>query len=294
MSARPIHEVFNKRARGIGHILRDRIPRMHGFKGQEKLVPVMNTNRDGTMMLQFYRENDHGAWIEFGNLQASGHGNIVYGEETILKAEDLGAVSEIVHNKEGVGDIHVRFEDLFEKTDSKESDKSGGTKTSITVSAKENIEGFASIEESITQEAHAEFAEKEGSVVKNERKGEESTVVEVGKDVEILETRQRVDSQIEVSAKAQFGFILIVGQHDHRWNHGWKGTRYRWDSWQQFQDVIKGEAPSNWPLAREFAKHPANHADFWALDDLDSEVRYTIRFEGKINKSYTVKEINKD
>ena len=39
MSGRPIHEVFNKRARGIGHVLANRVPRFAGFKGAGEAYP---------------------------------------------------------------------------------------------------------------------------------------------------------------------------------------------------------------------------------------------------------------
>ena len=293
MAEKPIHEVLNKRARGIGHILKDRIPRMHDFKGQERLVPRVYPKDGGLMLVQFYRRNDIGAVIEFDNVAASGTANTHYGPETILKAEDLGAVSETIDNRTGFKEIEVSFSDLFSKTDSKETEKSGGTSTKITIEAEEGVEGFGSIKESLEQEVHAEFAESEGSEVTNERSGDEGTIVPVGKRVKITETRQRADTELVVTSNAMFSFKLNVGYHDHRWNHSWKGHRahrdyQRWDSWQDFVDVIKGEAPSNIDLATSFMQHHADHADLWVLDELDGEVKYKVRFEGKIIKVYTV------
>ena len=291
-NARPIHEVFNKRARGVGHVLRDRVPRFHGFKGQEKLVPRVYDQDGGSMLIQFYRENDIGAVIEFGNVTAAGTANTRYGPETILKAQDLGAVSEMVDNRTGYKPIEVDFNDLFSKTDTKEDTKSGGTSTKITLDASESIAGFGSIKESIAEEVHAEFAEREGTTTKNERSGGEGTIVPVGKRVQIIMTRKRVDSELEVTSNAMFTHQLHVGQHDHRWNHGWKGHRTRdnffWDTWEQFVDVVKGEAPSNYELGMSFMKHPASHADLWVLDALEGEVKYKVKFEGKIIKEFAV------
>ena len=292
MSARPIHEVFDKRARGIGHILQNRVPRFAGFKGEEKLVAREYPVGGGLMLIQFYRESDIGAVIEFGNVSPAGTGNTRYGPETILKAEDLGASSVTVDNRTGYKEIEVNFRDLFAKTDSKEKTASGGTSSKLTIEAEESIAGFGSIKESLEEEVHAEFAETEGSETTNEREGEEATIVPVGKRVKITETRQRADTELEATSNANFTFNLHVGQHDHRWNHGWRGkhgrNHFEWNSWDDFVDVIKGDAPSNLDLAMSFARHPANHADFWVLDGLDGDVKYKVRFEGKIIKDYSV------
>ena len=292
MTARPIHEVFNKRARGVGHVLRDRVPRFHGFKGRERLVPRVYPVDGEMMLIQFVRASDVGAVIEFGNVTAAGTANTRYGPETILKAQDLGAVSEMVDNRTGYKPIEVDFNDLFSKTDTKEDTKSGGTSTKITLDASEGIEGFGSIKESIASEVHAEFSEREGSTVKNERSGDEGTIVPVGKRVQITMTRKRVDSELEVTSNAKFTHQLHVGQHDHRWNHGWKGHRGRnnffWETWERFVDVVKGEAPSNYELAESFMHHHADHADLWVLDELEGEVKYKVRFEGKIIKDFSV------
>ena len=290
--ARPIHEVFNKRARGVGHVLRDRVPRLHNFRGQEKLISRVFELDGGMMLIQFYPERDIGVVIEFGNVTAAGTANTRYGPETILSAQDLGAVSEMVDNRTGYKEIEVDFNDLFSKTDTKEDSKSGGTSTKITLDASEGIEGFGSIKESIATEVHAEFSEREGSTVKNERSGGEGTIVPVGKRVQITMTRKRVDSELEVTSNAQFSAQLHVGQHDHRWNHGWKGhhgrNHFQWASWEDFVDVIKGEAPSNLDLALSFMHHHASHADLWVLDELEGEVKYKVRFEGKIIKDFAV------
>ena len=94
-----------------------------------------------------------------------------------------------------------------------------------------------------------------------------------------------MDSELEVTSNAQFSHQLHVGQHDHRWNHGWRGhhgrNHFQWDSWEEFVDVIKGEAPSNLDLATSFMRHPAAHADLWVLDGLAGEVRYKVQLRGQ-------------
>ena len=289
---RSVPEVFDKRARGVCHALQDRVPRFAGCQGQEKLIPRLYPVDGGLMLLQFYRSSDIGAVIEFGNVTAAGTANTRYGPETILKAEDLGAVSIMVDNRGGYKDIEVNFRDLFAKTDSQEKETSGGTSTKLTLEAEESIAGFGSVKQSLEQEVHAEFAESEGSEVTNEREGEEATTVPAGKRVQIVETRRRVDSEIEVTSNARFTHQLHVGWHDHRWNHGWRGHRGRdnfaWKSWSEFEEVLNGHAPSNYALAESFAKHRLRHADRWVFDALEGEVKFKVRFEGKIIKEYTV------
>ena len=54
----------------------------------------------------------------------------------------------------------------------------------------------------------------------------------------------------------------------------------RWDSWSEFCDAVRGEAPDNVCLAESFKKRHPWHADLWALDPLNSEVKYNVKFEG--------------
>ena len=299
MNAKPIQEVFRQRAQRIGFVLKNRIGRFHGWNpnGEPMRVEVRDAGGDAKL-IHFIRRSDPRCYIEFGNVVAAGTANTRYGPETVLASQDLGAVSEMVDNRTGFKSIEVGFADLFSKTDTKEDKKSGGTSLRISVDASEGIEGFGSIKESVTSEVHAEFAETEGSSVKNERSGDEGTIVPVGKRVKIIETRKRADTQLEVFSDAQFTFNLKCGSHDPRWNHGWKkgGPPHKayWNTWQDFVDVIKGEAPDNIDLAENFHKHPAHHYDLSVLDPLDGEVKYTVRFEGKIIKDYSVQGVRND
>ena len=289
---KPIHEVFKNRAHRIGVVLSRKIPRFTNWRYNEPVHAFVHQNRDGTSLVQFQRASDPGCWIEFGEVNAEGTENTHYGKETLLKAEDLGAVDAHYHNG-GYEDIEIKFRDLFSKTDTKETKKSGGTSTKISLEAEEGVEGFGSIKESLEQEVHAEFAESEGTAVSNEREGEEATVVPPGKAIVVRETRRRVDSELEVTSNADFSFNLRAGAHEHRWNHGWKGKRPYghafWNSWQDFCDVVRGEAPDNIELATAFQHHPARHYELDVLLPLDGKVRYKVRFEGKIIKLYDVR-----
>ena len=298
MAAKPIHEVFRPRAQRIGFVLKNRIGRFSGWNPHGEPMHVFVHENSGGSLVQFQRKSDPRCYIEFENVTASGTANTRYGPETILQSEDLGAVSAQYDNTQGFKPIELSFRDLFAKTDTKEKEASGGTSTKITIEAEEGIEGFGSVKESLEQEVHAEFAESEGSEVTNEREGEEATIVPVGKLAKVLLTRKRADTELEVTSNAQFTFGLKVGSHDPRWNHGWKkgGAPHKayWETWQDFCDVIKGEAPDNYDLADSFQRHPAHHYDLSVLDPLNSEVRYKVRFEGKIIREYTVRGFNAD
>ena len=299
MDAKPIQEVFRQRTQRLGFVLRNRIGRCHGWDPHHEPVRVFVHDGDAdAKLLQFQRISDPRCWFEYGNVTAAGTANTRYGDETVLKAQDLGAVSEMVDNRTGFKPIEVDFNDLFSKTDTKETKQSGGTSTRISIDASEGIEGFGSIKESITQEVHAEFAESEGSSTQNTRGGDEGTVVPVGHRVQITETRKRADTQLVVYSDALFGFSLKVGSHDPRWNHGWKkgGPPHKayWQTWQDFVDAYKREAADNIDLAESFRFHPPHHYDLSVLNPLDGRVRYTVKYEGKIIKDYSVKGVLND
>ena len=299
MAARPIHEVYRQRAQRVGFVLKNRIGRFHGWNPHGEPMNVFVRDLDGgAKLIQFQRRSDPRCYIEFGNVTAAGTANTRYGPETILEAEDLGAVQQTVDNRTGLKDIEVAFSDVFSKTDTKETEKSGGTSAKLTVEAESGVEGFGSIKASLETEVHAEFAESEGTEVTNERGGDEGTIVPVGHRVLITQTRKRADTELEVYSDAQFTSGLECGSHDPRPNHGWKkgGPPHKahWDTWQDFEDVIRGDAADNIDLAQSFQRHPAHHYDLSVLDPLAGEVKYKARFEGKIIKSYRVQRILND
>ena len=287
MTARPLFEVFMKRAQGVGHILRDRgLWRISGFRSNEPLTVRLVQNNDGSTTLQYHRKSDGDGVVEIRNIKPTGLADVSFGEENILKSEQLGSREEVVDNRNGVEVIDVSFRDLFSQTDSKETGKSSGGSLKVSVESSQSIEGVAEFKESVETEIHEELEETEGSETTKEQEGAESTSVPVGKRVRITQTRARTDGEIEVVAHGQFTHGLTVGKHSGGKFVG--GHNGYWDTWPDFSDVVRGEAPDNWDLAPSFKSRPANHADLWALDDLDTEVRYQAKFEGRISVSYRV------
>ena len=141
MKAKPIHEVFAKRADRIGVVLSSRILHFHGWRPGEPVNVYVNEEPGGSLV-QFQRQSDLNCYIEFTNVTSAGTANTRYGDETILKAEDLGAVSTRYDNTSGFKPIELDFRDLFAKTDTKEKEASGGTSTKIAIEAEESIAGF--------------------------------------------------------------------------------------------------------------------------------------------------------
>lgn len=288
---RPLFEVFEHRALGVGHMLRDRVWRMSGFAANEPLYVEVVPSDGETTTVRFRRRSDHRGCIEFSHITPNGLANVQYGEETISKSETLGEVSEEVDNRNGVAEVEVSFRDLFSKTDSSESGQSAGGSVKVAVESTQSIEGIAEFKESIETEAHTEFSESQGSSTTSEIEGEEGTIVPVGKRVRITETRLRADGSTPITAIGQFNFALTVGKHSggefksHGSNHRGLG---RWGSWQEFVDVVTRNAPDNASLSESFQGHPAYHADLWALDPMDAAMAYEIKFEGRVVRSYRV------
>ena len=286
-NAKPIQVVFRKRADRIGVTMASRLPIFANWRPGEPCREFVHNVSGGLILLQYQRISVPGCWIEFGNVAPSGTANTRYGPETLLKAEDLGSVSTIFYNKHGVKPIEITYRDLFAKTDSKETTQSEGESTKISIEATQTIEGFAEFKESVEQDVHSEFSEVQGTQITNELEGEEGTIVPVGVDLQVTETRQRADTQLEAFSDAQFSFNLKVGYHDHRWNHGWHKGTASWATWQEFEDVIKGDAADNIDLAGSFKRHRPPHYDLAVLDPLDGQVKFSVKFEGKIIKTYT-------
>ena len=267
-----------------------------------KLMTELQSHDDGTNTLRYRRAKDGDALLELRNIAPNGVANTVFGEETLLKSELLGSNEEIVDNRNGVADVDVDFRDLFSKSEGHEDthEQSAGTSVSVTVTATQEIEGVASFEESVTAEAHAEISESETdtSETTKEDEGEEGTTVPgptfdengnitmPGKRVKIVETRHRADTTQEVTSTGLFNFGIAIGKHS-----GGKFVGHHngyWDSWQQFTDVVRGDAPDNWDKAQSFKLHHVRHADLSLLDPLDTTVKYEIKFTGKVLRTYTV------
>lgn len=294
MATRPIHEVFLHRAQGVGHLLRGRIWRTDGWAANEALVSEQINNGDGTITLRYHRKSDGDGCIEFANIKAKGMdgGGLHYGEEHLLKSEALGSAVETYRNG-GKHPVTVKFRDLFSHSTHKEKEdsESAGTSTSVEVSATESIEGFGEISETVTEEIHAEIAHSEssGEETSKEFEGEEETEVGPGECIKVTENRSRADTVQDVSGHADFSFVMTIGKHSGGRFHGKNGEGYaRFDTWEQFLDVIRGRAPDNWPLARSFKQHGPWHADLWALNPLDSEVRFQVKFTGRQVRDYRV------
>ena len=292
---RQLFEVYEKRARGVGKVLRNRgVFRLGNFSAHETMYTESTANKDGSTNLIYRRKSDPHGTIAFDNVLPGALANVQFGEETVEKAELIGSSMQIVDNRKGLQDIDVDFRDLFSKTDSKEdtTEKSAGTSVSVSVSASEEIEGVASFEESIETEAHAEYSESSStsSETSREEESDETTTVPTGKRVRITEMRKRADVSQEISANGTFTHTVTAGKMSH--GHWQSGPHHRgivsFESWQQFVDVVKGVAPDNINLAQSFKEHPVDHADLWALDALDAEVKYTVKYEGRVLRSYTV------
>ena len=183
----------------------------------------------------------------------------------------------------------VKFRDLFSKSESQEKEKSAGTSVSVSVEASQSIEGIAEFKETLETEAHAEITESEGSETTREEEGEEgSSVPPWARGCGSLKHENELTEKLTSLLKGNSIIKLLwadITMEDLSLYVVHIGILLI-----NFCDVVTGHAPDNWDLAKSFKDHGAYHADMWALDPLNSELRYTVKFEGRIVRNYTVEE----
>ena len=295
-----LFQIFEKKAGGYLQVLRGRgIYRLESFNAKtEKLKVTQTENDDGTTNLLYQRTKEHDGAVEFRHIKPAGTSEVKYGDENILKSEQLGSVSEVVDNIHGVGDVEVDFHDTFSKTDTHDETDSEGGSLKISLETTQSVEGIAEFKESVEAEAHREFSETDSSSSTKEEGGEEGTTVPgpkfdaegnlltPGERVRIIETRARADGEIDAKANGRFTYSAAVGLHSGGKFVG--GHNAYFDSEQQFHDVVLGNAPDNWNLAQSFKKRPAYKQDLWALDIVEAPVKFRVKFVGRIVRSYKV------
>ena len=288
-----LFEIFNKRARGVGHLLQHcPVPGMSNFSAHEALSVVQTTASPPTLIYarKHSTRRKHTQMVVFEHVTPAGVEGVTFGPETVLKAEDLGSITEVVDNRKNSGEQRVNYRDLFGKAEGQEKtdEKSAGTSVSVSVTAKQSVEGVAEFDESMTAEAHAEVSESETSSqqTSSEDESEHELVVAPGKRVRVTMDRKKAD--VVQTAKARGKFTHTVAVVETTGGH-WKHV-IRWDTWEQFKDCVRGDAPDNWPLAAYFKEHKPHSDDLWALDALDADLEYDVKFEGRIDRSFTVEE----
>ena len=95
--AKPLHEVFLTRARGVGHILRDRpVPGMSSFSKDEDLKPYLIEGDVPSMLYTraHTTRRKHTQQVRFENITAGGVADVKYGAETLLSSEVIGSTPE--------------------------------------------------------------------------------------------------------------------------------------------------------------------------------------------------------
>ena len=284
-----LYEVFLRRAQGVGHLMRSRVWRMDGFGSGEPLSVELIPG--DTPTIRYRRESDSDACIEIGQITPLALSDVHWGEERVLRSEQIGSTEQTIDNRYGPATVSVKFADVFAQTHTSSSSSKTGVSVSVTVKSSQKIEGVASFDESITAAANREVSESEGSSSTRSVTGDESTSVPAGKRVRITETRTRSDVEIPVTALGSFNHTLGIGKHSGGdWKgrggegHGW------WSSWDDFVQCVDGDAPDNWDFATSLREHPPWHADLWALDPINAAVAYVVTWEGRVVRTYTVVE----
>ena len=124
-SVQPIHEVFLPVAQDIAYLVQGRVWRFEKIKHGEPFKAFAFPQDDGSTKLQYGRVKEHDGLVEM-YVQAGDTAHIVYGDEHILKSENLPSVSEVVDARNHDADVEVNFRDLFGKSAKAVSSEEGG------------------------------------------------------------------------------------------------------------------------------------------------------------------------
>ena len=103
--ATPIHEIYERRARGLGHLMRKyhgeaTKEAFDGFAVNEPLyVEQINGGPGQGVTLRYWRKrhmgrNDRQGFVELGNIQPVSPKNMTFGPETTLNSEQISSYGE--------------------------------------------------------------------------------------------------------------------------------------------------------------------------------------------------------
>ena len=289
MADKTLESIFLPRARGVGHLMRDRVWRMTAFASDEPLTVELLGGPAPT--IRYRRVSDGDACIEIGSITPGPLAAVHWGEEQVLRSEQIGSTQQTIDNRHGPAPVSVKFADVFSETHSSSSSSKAGVSVSVTVKSTQKIGGAVGFEESITAAANREVSESEGSSSTHSDTADEATTVPAGKRVRITETRTRSDVDIPVTAQGTFTHTLGIGKHS---GGDWKGKPGEghglWSSWDDFVRCVDGQAPDNWDFGTSLREHPPWHADRWALNPIDGAVAYVVSWEGRVVRTYMVEE----
>ena len=172
MTEKTLQSIFLPRAQGVGHLMRDRVWRMTAFASNEPLTVEL---LDGPApMIRYRRVSDGDACIEIGAITPGPLAAVHWGEEQVLRSEQIGSTQQTIDNRDGPAPVSVKFADVFAETHSSSSSSKTGVSASITVKSTQKIGGVVGFEESITLAANREVSESEGSSstpLRNRRRG---------------------------------------------------------------------------------------------------------------------------
>ena len=289
-------QVFGNQMVGIAHLMRNIAPGWKGFNLTEPGMGFDVTASDAGPTLTLWRQRVHGhqhqAVMEFRNITPAGIQGLAYGPERALKSDALPGVSETLDNRDGTDpldwDLSEEATDAIEKANA--SSKSVGGSVSVTLEAKESVEGMAEFGESVTAEVHSDLEESQSETISSgTAQGAAFKGTIAAGQCRVARLRQsREDIAQEVEATGKMTFAVAIGLY----NHGGH-ARYKWDqvavfpSLQELDDIVlhPNQQADNAPLVQEARAAPVRHADLWALDLMpDSKVHYTATYQGVLKR----------
>ena len=203
-----------------------------------------------------YRRSKHTSPIlMLSDIQPKGLRNKKESEPILLSSKMIDSVSIRSDNSGSDSPLDYSYRAEFEKLTSKEEAFAATFEQSIrncftagndTSPVKNELEitlGFS--QETSTSESESERVNRENTISGSTPPGVS----------EIITARRQVGRmKSTVTGIGDYEHSIRIGKH---WHGSWQGHKHRWDSLSDLIRVMKGEAPTNMNLAREFAKRPA-------------------------------------
>ena len=251
-----------------------------GYKQSEGLKVVQ---WDDTR-IDYRRKKVGSATLMLTNIQSKGLTDIKESEPVELSSKVVDAASIESLNADGVSERHWEYSGTFDKTVTKRH--AFETSFDQTITSTTTVGGEAA---SFKQELEVALGFSQTTSDEEEKAEQESRTFLFAGDtpagVNERATAWRKVSKVKsiVTGNGDYEHSIKIGKH---WHGSWQGDNAYFETFADFLRTIKGEAPSNWPLSKEFAKQPAPS---WLIRKLSAPLDLPYRQPLEFDQATTVK-----